>query len=217
MIPQYQVNKTKQHTQLFGQFWFCVFWFVVFVSFKFLHFPVFENFSFWSFVANSSFSRISRAGCSCSLSCFQKKIPGLATPRQDASLRSHTYKWPPITHPLTPRQYTPPSHPTTPYLLIPAGSSRTLQHTLPTSGTLHQTLTFSTWHKSDFCDIISPKYSSQSFADTREGVCIFQVWIPNLGALPIKASISLTNIPCLFACMFCSLPACISRFYALRV
>jgi len=115
MIPQYQVNKTKQHTQLFGQFWFCVFWFVVFVSFKFLHFPVFENFSFWSFVANSSFSRISRAGCSCSLSCFQKKSQ--VWPHHAKTLHwghTHTSDLPSLTlspHASTPHLLTQP-HPT---------------------------------------------------------------------------------------------------------
>ena len=35
------------------------------------------------------------------------------------------------------------------------------------------------------------------------------VWIPNLGALPIIASVSLTHIPCLFACLHES----VSRVY----
>jgi len=43
-----------------------------------------------------------------------------------------------------------------------------------------------------------PKYSSQSFADTREGVCI----IHNPCALPIIASVSPKPIPCLFACFY---------------
>jgi len=47
-----------------------------------------------------------------------------------------------------------------------------------------------------------PKYSSQSFADTREGVCISRVWIPNPCALPIIASVSPQPIPCLFACFY---------------
>ena len=48
--------------RLFVHFWFCGFLFVVFVFCKILHFPVFENFSFWSHVANSLFLRISRSG-----------------------------------------------------------------------------------------------------------------------------------------------------------
>ena len=71
---------------------------------------------------------------------------------------------------------TPPPLPTTPYLLIPAPTFATsTPHTHPQ------------WN---FCSLLLPKYSSQSFTDTREGVCITRVLIPNLDALPILASVS---------------------------
>jgi len=39
----------------------------------------------------------------------------------------------------------------------------------------------------------------------------FRVWIPNLGALPILASVSLTHLPCLFACFYES-ASCVYAF-----
>ena len=43
----------------------------------------------------------------------------------------------------------------------------------------------------------------------------FGVWIPNLGTLPIIASVSLTHIPCLFACFYESV-SCVGRAAARR-
>jgi len=65
---------------------------------------------------------------------------------------AHTYKRPPIAHPLTSWHYTPPSHPTTPFLLIPA----------PTFCTLHPTITPSIPSARNFCSIVFPKISSHS-------------------------------------------------------
>jgi len=39
------------------------------------------------------------------------------------------------------------------------------------------------------------------------------VWIPNLGALPIIASVSLAHIPCLFACLYESV-SCLYDFFS---
>jgi len=55
-------------------------------------------------------------------------------------------------------------------------------------------------------------------ADTREGVCLAWVRIPNLGALlalTIIASVSLTHLPCLFACFYESV-SCVGRTAARR-
>ena len=41
----------------------------------------------------------------------------------------------------------------------------------------------------------------------------FRVWIPNLGALPIIASVSLTHLPCLFACFYESV-SCVYAFFS---
>ena len=41
----------------------------------------------------------------------------------------------------------------------------------------------------------------------------FGVWIPNLGALPILASVSLTHPPCLFACFYESV-SCVYAFFS---
>ena len=80
-------------------------------------------------------------------------------------------------------------------------------HTTPLHATaLHHTLTPSTRHVSKICKIVSPKYSSQRGDYITEGILWWKsslddgVRIPNRGALPIIASVSLTHLPCLFAC-----------------
>ena len=176
--------------------------------------------AFFEFLYFFMFSRISRFQkclvlvlvC---LQVFPKKpkpkglwaILGLGTPRQDTSLSSHTNKRPSITYPLTPCHYTPPSHPTTPYLLIP-----------------RPPLATSTIHKPPFAPFTTHSHLSHGMsaqmlklcsgsrniplkvvlALTEDITCVmsrlhFRVWIPNLGALPIIALVSLTHIPWVFA------------------
>jgi len=96
-------------------------------------------------------------------------------------------------------------------------------HTTPVyTTTLRHTLTPSTLHISELDKIVFPRYSSQSFTDTREGVYVTRVRIPNPGALPIIASVSPQPFPCLFACLYDSvsyvytffstcLSACVAR------
>jgi len=81
-------------------------------------------------------------------------------------------------------------------------------HTTPLHATtLRHTLTPSTWHVSKLDKIVFPKYFSQSWLARLTPSSWYGVWIPNLGAVPkiIIASVSLTHIPCLFACFYDSL------------
>jgi len=85
----------------------------------------------------------------------------------------------------------------------------------PTYSSPHPPLAPSTPHTHppwNSCSLLFPKYSSQRLTDTREGVCITRVWIPNLGALLIIASASLTHTPCLFACLYESM-SCMYVFF----
>jgi len=103
-------------------------------------------------------------------------------------------------HPHFTRQhYTPLSHPTTPYQLRPA----------PTSRTLHPTHTLD----ENFLHLCFPNIPLRICVDTREGVCLTGVGIPNLGALPIIASFSLTHLPCLFACFYEPV-SCVYAFFS---
>jgi len=48
----------------------------------------------------------------------------------------------------------------------------------------------------------------------RPNLCVaFRVWIPSLGALKIITSVSLTHIPCLFACFYESM-SCVYVFFS---
>jgi len=120
-------------------------------------------------------------------------------PRQDTSLRPHTYKRLPITHPLHPWHYTSTSHPTTPYLLIPAPASRTSH---PTTLYSYLLATSSTRRARIFGSILFPKYSSQrEFYGHPWGSLHYPSVNPHLGGLPIIASVSPSHIPSLFACL----------------
>jgi len=89
----------------------------------------------------------------------------------------------------------------------------TFPHTYTTP--LHATtflhaLTPSTRHVSKLDKIVFPKNSSQSRLARLTPSSCYGEWIPNLGALPIIASVSPQPIPCLFACFYELVPTCLS-------
>jgi len=128
----------------------------------------------------------------CSVLSAGSAIPEFAAKNR---LSSPTHK-PAITHTSPHNTTLPLSHSTTPYQLCPAPTSRTLQPTHTPSMKI-----FSTSVPQIF-----------SFY-TLERVCLTRVGIPNLGALPITISVSLTHLPCLFACFYESV-SCLYAFFS---
>ena len=175
-------------SRIFGYFWFCAFWFVVPYFANFWIVCIFENFLLWLvFWIFSPFSEKFSFWLLFVLSCQQVRQelnlrPKLAAPR----LLSSPTHVPATTH-TSPHNTTLPL-PTQPH---PANSAPHLSHPPP-----H---THPRWK---FSQPLFPNIPLRVCADTREGVCLTGVGIPNLGALPIIASFSRTHLPCLFACFY---------------
>ena len=158
------------------------------VMFSFLDFHHFREFSFWLVFV---------------LSCQQinprkkERKKGLAGTKfaaklagQDSSLRPHTNQRPPTVHPTTLLSPFPPKH------TLPTPPRTHLSHLPPHPHTLNEI----------FLHVCYPNIPFRVCADTREGVCLTWVWIPNLGALPIIAythSLSICLFPWVYVVCVC--------------
>jgi len=120
--------------------------------------------------------------------------------RQDTSLRPHTNKRPASAHPTTLRYPFPHNH------TLPTQPRTHLSHPPPHNHTLR-----TAWKKLLFNCV--PQIFSEKLPHGLTAAWHFGVWIPNLGALPITASISLTHIPSLFACFHESV-SCVYVFFS---
>jgi len=152
------------------------------------------------FVDFPYFLRNSRSGCFlfCLVSRFGKNsICGQNSRCQDSSLRPHTNQRPLTLHPTTLHSPFPPNH------TWPTPPRTHLLHPPPHTHTLDE----------KFLHLCSRNIPLRVRADTREGVCLTGLGIPNLGAFPITASVSLTHLPCLFAC-FNEAVSCVYAFFS---